>query len=269
MTSHTITLNDLTYHVQIDGDGPPLVLLHGFTGSSASWSAHVESFARRYRVIRPDLPGHGRTPAPSDARCTMALVARDIADLIAQQADAPATLLGYSMGGRLALYVALHHPQHIAALILESASPGLVTEAERAARRASDDALAQHLLDDGLRAFVDAWERVPLFASHARLPAEVQAAQRTARLSNDAQGLAHSLRGMGTGSQPSLWDALPTCALPVLLISGADDAKYTAIATRMADAMPNAQHVVIADSGHTAHLEQPNAFRAAVEAFGG
>jgi len=270
MTHHEFTLNALRYHVEIDGDGPPLVLLHGFTGSSAGWDAHVDLFARRYRVIRPDLPGHGRTPAPSADRCSMAHVAHDLAALIAQvaqRANAPAVLLGYSMGGRLALYTALRHPEHIRALILESASPGLATEAERAARRASDDALAQRILDLGIPAFVDAWERLPLFASHTRLPADVQAKQQAQRRANEAQGLANSLRGMGAGSQPSLWDALPQCPLPVLLISGADDAKYTTIAGRMASALPDAQHVIIADAGHTPHLEQPGLFRAAIFGF--
>ncbi|MCL4251097.1 MAG: 2-succinyl-6-hydroxy-2,4-cyclohexadiene-1-carboxylate synthase [Anaerolineae bacterium] len=267
MSSHFISLHDLRYHSASDGSGAPLLLLHGFTGSAANWQAHVAALAERWRVIRPDLPGHGQTPAPAADRCTMERVAADMALLIEQVAGAPAALLGYSMGGRLALYTALHHPAWVRVLILESASPGLASAADRAARRASDDALAQHILDEGIPAFVDAWERLPLFAGHARLPAHDQAVQRAARLANNAQGLAHSLRGMGTGSQPSLWERLETCTLPVLLISGADDAKFTQIARQMASALPHAQHVTIAQAGHTPHLEQPDAFRAAVTRF--
>ncbi|MCA9907244.1 MAG: 2-succinyl-6-hydroxy-2,4-cyclohexadiene-1-carboxylate synthase [Anaerolineae bacterium] len=267
MSSHFISLHDLRYHYTSDGSGAPLLLLHGFTGSAASWQAQTAALAERWCVIRPDLPGHGQTPAPAADRCSMEHVAADLSLLVGQVAGAPAVLLGYSMGGRLALYTALHHPASVRALILESASPGLERETDRAARRASDDALAQRILDEGIPAFVDAWERLPLFASHARLPTHVQAAQRAGRLANDAQGLAHSLRGMGTGSQPPLWERLDTCALPVLLISGADDTKYTQIAQRMAHALPHAQHVTIAQAGHTPHLERPEAFRAAVTGF--
>jgi len=118
-----------------------------------------------------------------------------------------------------------------------------------------------------MRAFVDTWERLPLFATYARLPDETRAALRQARLANDPAGLAHSLRGMGTGAHPSLWARLPALACPVLLITGADDSKFTDIARQMLTTLSFGQHVVIPASGHTPHLEQADAFRAALQNF--
>jgi 2-succinyl-6-hydroxy-2,4-cyclohexadiene-1-carboxylate synthase len=267
MTSHFIDIDHLRYHLEIDGRGLPLVLLHGFTGSAASWSAHIDALAARFRVVRIDLPGHGRTPAPSVERCAFTRVGDDLAAILARVVDVPAPLLGYSMGGRLALYTALAHPDRIRTLILESASPGLESEAERAARRTADEVLAERILAQGVPAFVDAWEKLPLFATHARLPQPIRDAQRRQRLANDADGLAISLRALGTGVQPALWARLGELIMPALLITGDEDTKFNAIAQRMAVAMPKASHQRILQSGHTPHLEQAHAFREAVFAF--
>jgi 2-succinyl-6-hydroxy-2,4-cyclohexadiene-1-carboxylate synthase len=252
-----------------DGDPatPPLLLLHGFTGSARSWEAHVPTLAAHYRLLRPDLPGHGATPAITPADCSMETTARQLVHIIETVLTPPVTLLGYSMGGRLALYTALEYPGLVHSLILESASPGIADDSERQPRRAADDALAQRILDHGMAVFVDEWERLPLFASYARLPEATRAALRQARLANDPAGLANSLRGMGTGAQPSLWGRLPALACSVLLMTGADDGKFTAIARQMTPALPRAEHVVIPACGHTPHLEQPAAFVDAVQNF--
>ena len=260
MTSHFIDIDHLRYHLEIDGRGLPLVLLHGFTGSAESWSAHIEALAARFRVVRIDLPGHGRTPVLSVERCAFTRVGDDLASILARVVDVPAHLLGYSMGGRLALYTALTHPDRVRTLILESASPGLESAAERGARRDADEALAERILAQGVPAFIDAWEKLPLFATHARLPQSIRDAQRHQRLASDADGLAISLRAMGTGVQPSLWAHLSDLQAPTLLITGDEDAKFTSVAQRMAAAMPNATHRQIIHSGHTPHLEQLNAF---------
>jgi 2-succinyl-6-hydroxy-2,4-cyclohexadiene-1-carboxylate synthase len=252
------------------------MLLHGFTGSGASWQAQRRLFAPF--ALCPDLPGHGTNmPANNrdeDARTALmpptphaAYRIEAAADALAAQLAAlpqPRTLLGYSLGGRVALTLAVRHPQLLDRLILESASPGIADDRERAERRARDEVLAEDIERRGMAWFVEMWEAQPLFASHARLPANVRAAQRAARLANDPHGLAASLRGMGAGVMPPLWSALAHVAVPTLLISGADDAKYTAIAGQMAALMPQAQQIVIAGSGHTPHLEQAAAFAAAV-----
>lgn len=266
------TVRGVTYRGRVWGEPgrPAVVLLHGFTGSSASWAQIAPRLAQAgYRVWAPDLLGHGAGDAPADpARYAMAQAAADLAALFRiwqgeageQAGEKPLHLLGYSMGGRLALYLALHHPQWVQTLVLESASPGLDDPAQRAARRAQDEALAQRILERGISAFVDEWERLPLWASQARLPEEVRRSLRRQRLANRPLGLANSLRGMGTGVQPSLWPHLGELTCPVLLVVGAEDAKFVAINRRMARLIPQARLVVVPQAGHTVHLEQPAAF---------
>ncbi len=265
----------LTSHSSLHPDGerePParsVVLLHGFAGSAAGWGARLDAIAASgHRAIAIDLLGHGQSDAPADpARYRVEHAARDIIAALRMIGHEPAecVLLGYSMGGRIALYTAFQ--ARWSGLALESASPGLATEDERAARRASDEALADRIEHDGVPAFVDEWERLPLFASQVALSADVRAAVRAGRLANRALGLANSLRGASTGMQPSLWERLPALDLPVVLLAGALDAKFTGIARQMAAALPRARLAVVASAGHTIHLEQPAAFDAAVAEF--
>ncbi len=256
-----IEINGVNYAVAWHGAGDPLVLLHGFTGSAAHWRALDFGAAQ----LAPDLLGHGDTDAPgSPARYGIAQAAADLIAIFDHYGLQRVALLGYSMGGRLALYTALHHPARIAALILESASPGLATEEARLARVADDEALAARILAEGIPAFVQHWENLPLFASQS---GAAKAALRPARLGQRARGLANSLRGMGTGAQPSLWGDLPRLLLPVLLITGALDEKFTAIAQQMQASIPGAQHTVIDGAGHAVHLEQPDAYQGTVRAF--
>ncbi len=263
-----LVLNGAAYHVRRWGAGPPLLLLHGFTGAAQNWAHIAAALAAHHTVIAPDLLGHGASAAPAEAhRYALERAADDLAALLAVSGAAPADVLGYSMGGRLALGLAALHPSSVRRLVLESASPGLDTSAEREARAVSDDALADRIEREGVAAFVDSWEQLPLFASQMRLPAHVRHTLRQQRLANRAAGLAGSLRGMGTGRQPSFWPALADLRCPTLLLTGADDAKFCAIADAMAAKMPAAHHVTIPNAGHTTHLEQPDAFLHAVADF--
>jgi 2-succinyl-6-hydroxy-2,4-cyclohexadiene-1-carboxylate synthase len=253
-----VTLGDVTYSYVEQGEGEAVVLLHGFTGSSASWGPVLPGLAERYRVVAVDLLGHGESDAPDDpGRYAMPRVAADIAALLDHLGVERAHLAGYSMGGRLALYLALASPERWRSLILESSSPGLATAEERAGRVASDEELAAFIEAEGMAAFVDNWERLPLFASQEMLPAAVRAQQRWQRLQNRPAGLAGSLRGMGTGVQPALWGRLPELALPALLLAGALDKKFVAIAQKMARLIPGATLAMVPGAGHTIHLEQP------------
>lgn len=254
------------YHVTLTGSGQPLLLLHGFTGSSASWAEHIPWLSGHFQVITVDLLGHGRSGSPADpARYAMARAADDLrAALKVCGVEAP-VMLGYSMGGRLALYYALRHP--VRALILESASPGLANAAEREARKAADEALADRIDAEGIGAFVDFWEAQPLFATQAALPEAKRAAVRAARLACNPAGLANSLRGMGTGVQPDLWGKLISLEAPALLICGALDEKFTTIAREMAKRMRSGRVEVVAQAGHAVHLEQPLAWRDALLRF--
>ena len=169
--------------------------------------------------------------------------------------------------GRTALQLAVRHPQLVSALVLEGASPGLAAAQERAARVAADEALAERIERDGVEAFVDEWEALPLFATQVALPRERREAIRAGRLAGSAVGLANSLRGMGTGAQEPLHDRLAEVRAPVLMIAGALDEKFSEIARGMARSLPHATIEVIADAGHAAHVERPAAFGDAVLAF--
>jgi len=179
----------------------------------------------------------------------------------------PLDLVGYSMGGRLALAYAVRNPGRVRRLVLESASPGLATEEARATRRDADDALALRLERDGMAAFVDHWESLPLFASQRALPEEVRTRRRAERLRNHPASLAASLRCLGTGNMPSYWGSLPRLGVPVLVLVGGLDRKFTDVGGRMADALPDATLAVVPDAGHTVHLERPEAWLEAVVPF--
>jgi len=239
-----------------------LVLLHGFTGSAAGWGSHLDTFAAAgLQVIALDMLGHGLSEAPVDPhRYSITNCRQDILAAL-KQLGVPkgrAILLGYSMGGRIAVYTALSG--FFRALILESASPGLANTQERAQRHANDEALAERIQREGLGPFISYWENLPLFASQRALPLEKLAALHDQRLLNTPLGLASSLRGVGAGAQPALHQQLPALKLPVLLIAGALDSKYSAIAYDMSHYLPDAQVRIVDGTGHTVHFEQPELF---------
>lgn len=254
-------VNGLTYRVRIVGSGPALLLLHGFTGDLHTWDRFVPDLEEAFRVIAVDLPGHGGTDAPpSPERYRMERCVDDLNALLDGLGVGDVRVLGYSMGGRVALHFALAAPNRTAALVLESASPGIADAAERAARMKADEALADAIERDGVAAFVEYWERLPLFASHERLPHNVRQALRTQRLRQRANGLANSLRGMGAGAQQPLHDRLGEVVAPTLLVAGELDEKYVRIVGEMRSEMARATSVIVPDAGHTVHLERPRQF---------
>jgi 2-succinyl-6-hydroxy-2,4-cyclohexadiene-1-carboxylate synthase len=261
-------VGDVEYAYHCCGSGPAALLLHGFTGMGEAWSGLAAALGSRFRVITVDLLGHGRSSAPEDpGRYRIERAAEDLAELLGGWVDGPAHLLGYSMGGRLALYFTLAFPQLVRSLVLESASPGLETAEERGRRVAVDEALAARIEQDGVEAFVAEWERLPLFASQLLLPEDTRQELRVRRLQNRAAGLAGSLRGMGAGSQPSLWSRLAEVRPRTLLVAGELDEKYCALNRRMVQALPGARLEVIPRAGHTVHLEQPERYVEIVKQF--
>ena len=262
-----LTVNGIGLNVDLAGEGPPLLFLHGFTGSMASWAGVRPAFAG-FKTIMVDLIGHGASDAPLDpSRFEMGPCVQDLTAVLDRLGIARATVVGYSMGGRVALHLALGAPERVAALVLESASPGIADAAERAARVKSDEALADDIERLGVEAFVDRWEAQPLFASQSRLPAAIREGVRAQRLKNSALGLANSLRGMGAGVQEPLHARLRDVQAPTLVIAGSLDARYCAIAREIEGSIPNSSLVVIPEAGHTTHLEQPAAFTEAVRGF--
>ena len=227
-----------------------LILAHGFTQTARSWDRFVELLVERGfapgSLQAVDLAGHG---AASDVTATLWQSADQLVD-----AGGNGTYVGYSMGGRVALHAALAHPDRVERLVLIGATPGIVDDGERGERRAADDRLADHIEAVGVDQFVDEWLANPLFAG-----LDAETAMRSDRLRNTTAGLASSLRNAGTGTQQPLWDRLGEIRCPVLLLVGSDDVKFASIAEHMAEHLPDATVDVVDRSGHSAHLEQPQA----------
>jgi len=253
------------YWYEVHGAGEPLVLLHGFTGSSQTWKPFIADWQKDLRVITVDLPGHGKTDAPHVMN--MEEACWDLHQLFSHLALDSFHLLGYSMGGRTALSYAMLYPGKIKSLILESASPGLDAEKEREERKEKDESLAVRIEKEGIESFVDFWENIPLFETQKRLPAEKKAVIRKERRTQSKTGLAKSLRTMGTGNQPSWWESLQDAGLSVYLLAGVLDKKFTDINKRMHERMPNSNLKIIADAGHAIHVEQPDIFGKMVKEF--
>jgi 2-succinyl-6-hydroxy-2,4-cyclohexadiene-1-carboxylate synthase len=235
------------------GSGPRSVFLNGFTQTGSSWCDVAERVAALgYEVAIVDVPGHG-----SSARVRADL--RRSADLIASTTGA-ATYVGYSLGGRLALHLALMYPHVGHRLCTLGATPGIVDDDERAARRAADEALAGRIVEIGVPAFLAEWTAQPLFAG-----LELTDAERADRLRNTAEGLAESLRLCGTGTQVSLWERLVELNMPVLAMAGDEDTKFAAIAERIAATVPIGRFATIHHASHAAHLQQPAQVTARLE----
>ncbi len=261
-------LDGLRWEVRSRGDGVPLLLLHGFTGRGTGWAGHATAFARRFRVIVVDLPGHGRSGIPADPRrASIERSADDLAMILRALSESPAHVIGYSLGARIALRLAVAHPGSVRRLILESPSAGIADPVERAARVAGDDARAARLERDGIEAFVAEWEREPVFASHAGMPQAHRDRLHADRLRNRPAGLAASLRGAGQGVMEPLYDRLLDVAAPTLVIAGALDKAGRDRAESIATAIPHARLEIVRTAGHTPHLETPTIFRTLVTEF--
>jgi 2-succinyl-6-hydroxy-2,4-cyclohexadiene-1-carboxylate synthase len=227
---------------------PQIVLLHGFSHTGASWDPVKAALPERYRALAPDIRGHGQA---SEARpVTLEAVVRDLAE----QTPERFTVVGYSMGGRIALHAALHLENRICGLVLVGASPGIADPVERRARRHADERLAREMEDARIEEFAARWAQTPILSGQ---PPEVAAAAHADRLRNTSAGLASALRGLGTGALPSLWGRLGALGSPVTLIVGERDHKFREIAARMAEELAKAEIVVVPEGGHAVHLEAP------------
>jgi 2-succinyl-6-hydroxy-2,4-cyclohexadiene-1-carboxylate synthase len=230
-----------------------MVFVHGFTQTGNSWKAIAEHFVRAgHQCVVLDLPGHGgSTHLRADLRRT--------ADMVAS-VGGQGVYVGYSLGARVALHVALLYPHEVDAVALVGANPGIDSDTERAVRREADDRLAAHLEQVGLQQFLEEWTAQPLFGTLTPQQLDLDD-----RLRNTVEGLASSLRHAGTGTQMPLWSRLRELSMPVLAMAGADDAKFAAIAQQMADAAPDGRSVLVPDAAHADHLQQPASVIDAIE----
>ena len=263
-----LAINGVTLNVEVAGQGPALVALHGFTGSASTWRPLAQAVGREYAVVAIDILGHGLSAKPNEpARYAMERTIEDVLGVLDALSIATAHWLGYSMGGRIALSLALAAPERCNSVVLESASAGVPDAKERKARVVSDESLAGMLERDGIEAFVDYWESLPLWASQRRLPEEVRRALRAQRLASDPVGLAGSLRGLGSGAQPYVGDALARLTVPACFTAGEEDTRYADVAQSMAGTVQEGQAVVVLKAGHAVHLEQPDIFHTTVREF--
>jgi 2-succinyl-6-hydroxy-2,4-cyclohexadiene-1-carboxylate synthase len=253
--------------------GPPLLLIHGFMGNADDWRPVADRLCERHYVLGVNLPGHGAgwDGEPIETY-DMAACASALNEHLDSMALGPCTLLGYSMGGRFALYLAVHFPERYIRIVLESASPGLDTQEKRDSRRDFDALLADQLSTigsnkDGYRIFLEEWYALPLFESLSLQPEKRERLIESRVAGNDPSILAKSLVSLGTGAQPDLWPALTSYGTPTLLIVGELDRKFRMIAEDMSAICPAMAMEVFAQCGHVVHLEKTDAFVVAVRGF--
>jgi 2-succinyl-6-hydroxy-2,4-cyclohexadiene-1-carboxylate synthase len=252
----------------LDPKRPALILLHGFTGSASVWNDVVALLDQSFECLALDLPGHGgnRCEDHPDA-FSLPGVCDLVVDLLDRLSLPRVHLWGYSMGGRIAMQFALRNPMKISRLVLESASPGIVDPAERAARLAADQRLAQRIVEIGVESFAEEWMAQALFASQQAIPAARREKARAIRVANSAAGLASALGGFSVGRQEPIQTRLGELTMPVLLATGEFDLKYRAFSEQMARSIPGSQLRIIPGSGHAPHWENPAAMSACVRSF--
>ena len=266
----------MPWTVRVAGRGQPVLFLHGFSGSGLSW-AGLAGLANRVRAIVPDLPGHGGSGwnAPTDGepadpdprpRASVERTADDLAAIVVRLGAPRVDLIGYSMGARIALRLAVAHPDVVHRLVLEAPSAGIADPVARAARAAADADRAGQLVTDGIEAFAARWEAEPVMAGEAALPDADRARQQAIRRANDPLCLAASLVHGGQGAMEPLHDRLAGIAAPTLVVIGADD-PARGRAEEVAARIPAARVVAIAGAGHAPHLERPDRFHAVVLDF--
>lgn len=239
-----------------------LAFLHGFTGSPASFGPVEALLPESTTVLAPFLPGHGVPPAFPFVRSFFEAVDA-IASYISERSQHPIALCGYSLGGRLALWLAIRHPKLVQRLILIGAHPGLKSDIERQQRRLEDERWITLLESQGLSAFVDAWEYQSLFTSQkAALNSEQKIVQRAIRLGHTNNGLSATLSAMGLGAMPDARPALSQITMPIQLVVGQEDTRFLAIAEEILPHLQHGELRIIPDAGHNVIIEQPAAVAA-------
>jgi len=246
----------------------PVIFLHGFTGKGEDWFPIIKELNGVCNPFTINLVGHGTGEHPGELSTYTidAQIARIKSYLKKFSFDA-FMLAGYSMGGRIALRWATSYPEKLCGLILESATAGIEDETERQRRIESDEELARFIELNDIETFIDRWMNLPLFASQSRLPDEIRNEIRLRKLKNSKHGLANTLRAAGAGQMQPVWEHLPNLSIPVLLITGSIDEKFTDINKRMAGIIPDCKHFIIDDAGHNVHLEKPKQYCQVVKEF--
>ncbi|ABA23917.1 Alpha/beta hydrolase fold protein [Trichormus variabilis ATCC 29413] len=266
----TIENYQFNYSLTSNTDKPVILLLHGFMGNIDEFDAAIELLGDDFSYLKLDLPGHGKTQVfGGDEYYSMANTAQGLINLLDKLEISKCFLVGYSMGGRLGLYLALHFPERFYQVVLESASPGLATEAERLDRVKRDAQIARKLgrslAKTDFTAFLLNWYNQPIFGNiknHSWFERMVES-----RLQNHPHELVKSLQFMGTGSQPSLWEKLQKNQIPLLLLVGEHDEKFIDINIKMTKIAPASQLKIISNAAHNVHLENTLEFVQQLKVF--
>ena len=246
----TIDRDGTKIHYEVHGSGPPLILTHGYSSTSAMWQGQIEALAKRHRLIVWDMRGHGQSDYPDDPSAySEALTVGDIAALLDQVGATKAIVGGLSLGGYMSLAFYRAHPERVSALLIIDTGPGFKKDDAREAwnKRALDTAerFEQHGLD--------------VLKSASR--------ERSSVSHRDASGLARAARGMLTQRDARVIELLPEIKVPSLVVVGADDTPFLAASDYMAAKIPGAQKAVIPAAGHAVNIDQPQAFIDAVVPF--
>lgn len=249
------------YNQGITSEKTPLVFLHGFSGNANEWKDIFPSLPNKFFPIAIDLPGHGNNGSPTEveaytAKSTVTMMNNLFDDLNFDKV----IIIGYSMGGRAALSYAKSYPDKMKGLFLESSTAGIDDAREREIRIEKDTELALFIENNSIEKFVYYWMDLPLFNSQKKLSWKKLDELTDIKRKNNKTGLANSLRGFGTGVMPSLWSDIKDFNLPVQLITGELDLKFTSINKKMNLIFPHCNHVIIENSGHNIHLENPDEF---------
>lgn len=254
-------VNNFLFHYSLSGnaDKPLILFLHGFMGDSNEFNEVISLLSDQFYFLTVDLPGHGKTRVLGGDVCyTMSNTAHALIDLLDQLNIQQCFLAGYSMGGRLALYLNLYFPERFPKVVLEAASPGLKTQRERLERIQRDWELARKLENSDFSEFLSNWYNQPLFASLKKHPDFESLI--ASRLQNNPLELAKSLQNLGTGCQPSLWEKLKQNKNPLLLLVGEYDVKFRSINSDMARLCESAKLEIVSNCGHNIHFENSKAF---------
>ena len=254
------------YQTYGDSAQLPVLFLHGFLGTGEDWLRVAQELEGQYFCVLPDLPGHGKnTDLPIAAPLSFDVLNQGLLALVDHLRLPQVRLVGYSMGGRAALYFAVHYPERVSSLILESVSPGITNSDERRARAAEDDRRAEAIRAEGVEAFVEHWYTLPLFQSLKTHPRREEMITR--RRANHPGWVAKVIRDLSPGRQTPVWDQLPRLEMPVLFVAGSLDEKYTRLGEQIIVRVPLARLAIIPDTGHNVHLEKPEIFISLLREF--
>ncbi|WRH66441.1 MAG: 2-succinyl-6-hydroxy-2,4-cyclohexadiene-1-carboxylate synthase [Planktothrix sp. GU0601_MAG3] len=263
-----LKLNYYRFYYTLNGNPnqPIILFLHGFMGNSQDFNTRISPLFTRFCCLTIDLPGHGKTQVLGEDSCyKMPETATALIEVLNHLKISQCYLMGYSMGGRLGLYLTLNFPQYFQKVILESTSPGLKTESERLQRLISDNQKAQQLQTIDFTLFLEKWYHQPLFKTLTNHPEFDQVFEH--RLKNNPLELSKSLRYLGTGNQPSLWEKLSENQIPLLLLVGEYDHKFKHINQEINQLCPVSQLQIIPNCGHNILIENPQQWIHAIVKF--